>query len=252
MVRITNRILSPTAINTYLSCPRKFYFRYIKKLKTRPSIYLIRGQIAHKVLNDFHESFPRGPPKPTQKEIEDWLLKRFEKRWNEAHRSLKALHIEQGRLRFFHDETCQMLKNFSDWFYEHNLPFVSFSEQKLFSKPLHLMGIIDAVHSNGNEVFLVDYKTSKSDEITPDIMRQAALYALLYQDRFKKVPEVVWIHFLRFKDGPKPIFIDENLLHYGHLLITMVLSNTNYMDEASYPCKCGGYCERDFIRKENG
>ena len=27
------RWLSPTAINTYLRCPRKFFLRYIKKLK---------------------------------------------------------------------------------------------------------------------------------------------------------------------------------------------------------------------------
>ena len=36
VIRIANRILSPTDINTYLSCPRKFYLRYIKKLPTKP------------------------------------------------------------------------------------------------------------------------------------------------------------------------------------------------------------------------
>ena len=40
----------------YLSCPRKFYLRYIKRLRTRPSIYLIRGLIVHKTLHEFNPS----------------------------------------------------------------------------------------------------------------------------------------------------------------------------------------------------
>ena len=59
VVRIEDRILSPTAINTYLSCPRKFYLRYIKKLRTRPSIHLIRGQIVHQTLHQFHKNHPQ-------------------------------------------------------------------------------------------------------------------------------------------------------------------------------------------------
>ena len=34
---------SPSSINTYLRCPRKYFYRYIRKLKDKPSIHLIRG-----------------------------------------------------------------------------------------------------------------------------------------------------------------------------------------------------------------
>jgi ATP-dependent helicase/DNAse subunit B len=47
------RVQSPSSINTYNQCPRKYYYQYILKLPTRPSIHLVRGNIAHSVLEDF-------------------------------------------------------------------------------------------------------------------------------------------------------------------------------------------------------
>jgi len=48
------KILSPTSINTYLRCPRKYYLKYIKGLKEKPSIYLIRGKAVHDTIARFH------------------------------------------------------------------------------------------------------------------------------------------------------------------------------------------------------
>ena len=139
-----------------------------------------------------------------------------------------------------------MLLNFSHWFYKNNMPSPDLSETKIVSKTLSLMGIIDAVHQWPDKVILVDYKTSKNPVITNDIQRQAALYALLYQDKYKIVPEAVWIHFLKVPDDPQPIHIDDELLNYGKILIESVREKTTSYDEQSHPCKCGGYCERDF------
>jgi CRISPR/Cas system-associated exonuclease Cas4 (RecB family) len=44
---------SPTSINTYLRCPRKYYLRYIKGLKSKPSIHLIRGKAVHETIAQF-------------------------------------------------------------------------------------------------------------------------------------------------------------------------------------------------------
>ena len=49
------KILSPTSINTYLRCPRKYYLKYIKGLKEKPSIYLIRGKAVHDTIVKFHK-----------------------------------------------------------------------------------------------------------------------------------------------------------------------------------------------------
>jgi len=50
------KFLSPTSINTYLRCPRKYYLKYIKGLKEKPSIHLIRGKAVHDAIAKFHKS----------------------------------------------------------------------------------------------------------------------------------------------------------------------------------------------------
>jgi hypothetical protein len=93
---------------------------------------------------------------------------------------------------------------------------------------------------------LVDYKTSKHARITDDILRQAAIYALLYHDRYRVVPDSVAIHFLKEKGDPMPIYVDEALLEYGKILVESIRGKTQSDLEKDYPCTCGGYCERDF------
>lgn len=246
VVRIEKRILSPTAINTYLSCPRKFYLRYIKKLKTRPSIHLIRGQIVHKTIERFYQNHPGFLYETALKEIRKELVSIFDDLWGKAENSIENLGLSREQVEFYYDESRLMLLNFSHWFYKNNLPAPEASEARIFSRNLGLMGIIDAVLRMGEDIILVDYKTSKNARITDDMQRQAALYALLYEDRYGKIPESLWIHFLKLPDDPQPIHIDDELLYYGKILIESVREKTTSQDEKDYPCTCGGYCERDF------
>ncbi len=246
MVRIEKRILSPTAINTYLSCPRKFYLRYIKKLKTRPSIHLIRGQIVHKTIQRFYQNHPGFLHEMPLAEIRKELVDIFDDRWQKSENSIETLGLSHEQIEFYYDESRLMLLNFSHWFYKNNLPSPEASEARIFSRNLGLMGIIDAVLMIDDKVVLVDYKTSKHPRITDDMQRQAALYALLYEDRYGIIPESVWIHFLKLPDDPQPIHIDDELLHYGKILIGSVREKTTSQNEKDYPCTCGGYCERDF------
>ena len=247
MVRIERRILSPTAINTYLACPRKYYLRYIRKLRTKPSIHLIRGNLVHKTIQAFHKDCARGPPNLRETEISESLLKTFNRLWLESKNDLDALRLPQDDLDEYHNDSERMLLNYACWFTRQDSPpLVNYSEVKIFSDYLQLMGIIDAVRINGNEVTLIDYKASKNPTITDEIMRQAVLYALLYQDRYNRAPDVVCIHFLKNPGDPIPIHIDELFLEYAEILLESVREKTRSNDERSYPCTCGGYCERDF------
>lgn len=245
MVKISNRILSPTAINTYLSCPRKFYFRYIEKRKSRPSIHLIRGQIVHRTLHAFHKNHPKLIPATPISAIREELIGTFNRLWDRANRQLSSLKLDQATLESFRNESERMLLNFSHWLLKNDLKVPDFSELRLYSKNLRLLGIIDAVHQHTGQPVLVDYKTSKKVLITDDMTRQAALYALLYKDKFDKIPEAVYIHFLVEPGDPIPIHIDEHLIDYGKILIESVRDKTISQDKADYPCTCGGFCERD-------
>ena len=248
MIKTEKRILSPTAINTYMSCPRKFYFRYIKKYQTRPSIHLIRGQIVHKTLHQFNGNHPQNLCETSVEKICVELLGIFNEHWETAQKSLSALDLPEDEIASFHHESELMLLNFGNWLFNNGLSTPKLSETRLWSENLRAMGIIDAVHVMDDKVVLVDYKTSRHARITSDIMRQAALYALLYQDKYNKAPDAVWIHFLKDPGEPQTIPIDNEILHYGKTLIDSVHEKTTSYDEISYPCTCGGYCEREFIQ----
>jgi RecB family exonuclease len=248
VVRIEQRTLSPTAINTYLQCPRKFYLRYIRKLPTRPSIHLIRGRIVHQCIHDFHTKNPALSPHMPLGAIRRELLNLFRDQWERAKGSIDALNLTDEEMAFYRDDSERMLMNFSHWFVKHGMPIPDHSEAKIISRNLSLMGIIDAVHQWKDQVILVDYKTSKNPVITSDMQRQAALYALLYEDKYKAIPEAVWIHFLTTPDDPQAIHIDEELLTYGRIIMESVRAQTTSFDEQAYPCTCGGYCEKDFVR----
>jgi putative RecB family exonuclease len=247
VVKIEKRILSCTAINAYISCPRKYFLRYVRKLKTRPSIYLIRGQIVHKTLHRFHENTARGPPQTSLREIRQELLTIFAEEWQKAEGRMNSLGLSASEIESFRNDSELMLINFSHWYYKNGMASPDSSEVRIFSHNLRLMGIIDAVHTKNDKVTLVDYKTSKYPNITDDIRRQAAIYALLYEDRYGKAPEAVWIHFLKFPDDPQPIHIDDALLQYAAILTESVRKKTMSQNEQDYPCTCGGYCERDFV-----
>ena len=245
MIKISERTLSPTAINTYLSCPRKFYYRYIEKLKTCPSIHLIRGQIVHRTLHEFHKNHPKLMPTTPIGAIREELIGTFNRLWDHAGNQLNALNLDEDEVETFRSESERMLFNFSHWLLKNELKVPDFSELRLYSKDLRLLGIIDSVHKHNDQPILVDYKTSKKAIITDDITRQAALYALLYKDKFEKIPEVVWIHFLVEPGDPIPIHIDEHLIDYGKILIESIRGKTISEDKREYPCTCGGFCERD-------
>jgi PD-(D/E)XK nuclease superfamily protein len=177
--------------------------------------------------------------------IREELIDIFNRLWDRADRQLHTLNLDKTELESFRSESERMLFNFSHWLLKNDLKVPDFSELRLYSKNLRLLGIIDAVHNNSDQPILVDYKTSKNPIITDDMTRQAALYALLYKDKFDKIPEAVWIHFLVEPGDPIPIHIDEHLMDYGKILIDSVREKTISEDKRDYPCTCGGFCERD-------
>ena len=250
MVKIAAaRLLSPTAINTYLSCPRKYYLRYIKKLASRPSIHLIRGNVVHKVIARFSREWHRPEGDATSLEITMALLQLFEEEWDRATPGLESLGLPAEELQDYRDESQLMVINFGFWLERYDISPPNRVEARLSSQRLRLMGIIDAEYGIGGETILVDFKTSKRADITPEVERQAALYALLYEDLYGHPPEDVWIHFLKYEDDPLPVGVDKELLQYGRDLVESIHQKTISTLEKDYPCTCGGYCHRDFVMR---
>ena len=107
-----------------------------------------------------------------------------------------------------------------------------------------LLGRIDAIHSTQNPPFLVDFKTSKSKEISDDYKRQMGIYALLYNDNFNVMP-AVGIHFLKFQNGLTQFHINERSLEETRSLVLDIHARIQSENIENYPCVCG-WCDRNY------
>jgi CRISPR/Cas system-associated exonuclease Cas4 (RecB family) len=244
------RILSPTSINTYLRCPRKFYLRYIKGLKEKPSIHLFRGKAVHKSIARFSQIEIRGPP--DMGEMRTHLIGIFSNEWKQLEPEIKTLGLPQETLNRFFNESIEML---SGWLKRHKRDVLNGvgkpeTEVKLFSNTHSIMGIIDVIKNHNGSVCITDYKTSKNDKITQDIKVQMAIYALLYEENYPGKLDIVAIDFLKHQQE-KRFRVTDQLIQFAINLCEDIHRKTSSKDTNDYPCKCGGWCEKDFIW-ENG
>ena len=113
------------------------------------------------------------------------------------------------------------------------------------------MGIIDAVFKDNGRILLLDYKTSKKNEITADIKVQLAVYALLYKEKFGRMPDIVAIDFLKHQEERR-FRADHKLLQYAAQICCDIHKKTVSNNETDYPCRCGGWCEKEFIMENAG
>jgi hypothetical protein len=203
--------------------------------------------VVHNALCQFNrQTASRGiKNSPSQEQAE--LLGLFDHYWEKAGGQLNTLELDTGELAEFRQESKRMLTNFITWRHDYQAGSPQKAEYKIWSNCLGLMGIVDAVHEQQGRLTLVDYKTSRKAEITSDIWRQAAIYALLYQDKHGSPPEEIWIHFLKYEGPPKRIPVDEAMIGYARSLVESLHRSTASDSEADYPCTCGGWCEKDFI-----
>ena len=243
--------LSPTAINTYLRCPRKYFLKYIKRLKDKPNIYLYRGMAVHKAIARFHKLDLRAFK--SHEDMQTSILGIFRENWERMAPQIESLGLPKDQVDRFFLESQDMLR---DWVVRYTgSPICGLegpqTEVKLFSKTHGVMGIVDAIHGYDDKVSLVDYKTSARDDITSDIKVQMAIYALLYEDNHLVRPEVVAIDFL--KTGCERRFkVTENLIKYGRDLCRDIHRRTSSSEEGDYPCQCGGWCDKDFATQNGG
>jgi len=240
------KFLSPTSINTYLRCPRKYYLKYIKGLKEKPSIHLIRGKAVHDSLAQFHQTFREKLD--TFEEMKVELLSFFNHAWLEQEEEIQNLRLTETELDEYYYESADML---TGWLKRHlkavkNAQTKPETEVRLFSQRYRVMGIIDAIHNQNGKAILTDYKTSKKDELTQDIKVQMAIYALLYKENYGMLPDTIAIDFLTHEKAI-PFKITDEFSNHAIRICKEIHEKTSSSNEEDYPCKCGGWCEKDFL-----
>ena len=251
---MAKRIQSPSSINTYKMCPRKYYYSYICELKSLPNIHQVRGNIAHSVLEKFFDQDMGSFNMDDFNEklvfvIQDLLLQE----WQNAEEKLEALNLSDAQRKFYFEETMLMLLNWVSHFaktVKANECIGSFPEifkqltpkreQLFISEALQVRGYIDAIENINNELRIMDYKTSNNFDVGHHRL-QLAIYCLLYNEQHGRLPDKAGIYFL--KDAPKFINVDNELLEFAKQEIVLIHEKTVSDDVVDYPKTKSGLCK---------
>ncbi|MDP3779046.1 MAG: PD-(D/E)XK nuclease family protein [bacterium] len=204
---------SYSAIESYRTCPQKYKFQEIDRIRAPKSREAIFGTLIHETL---HFTFQRDPLFPTLDEV----IAHFRAHWpsketlakESLNDPLKFAWTDDEEKIYF-EEGVRMLKKF----YEKNAPWnfsvvdlesrftISLTDEKT-SKVHILAGIIDRIDKQADESYeIIDYKTSKRmpSQQGIDENLQLSLYALGLQNRWPhlKAEDIkLSLYFLRHSE----------------------------------------------------
>ena len=246
---------SPSSINTYIQCPRKYYFVYELKLPTKPSIHLVRGSVAHLALENLFKLEPEGIADTYKKDLQVIILTLLKRFWDEAKEDFDALKMKEDELQRYYQETQFMLLNWIGQLTKRITLLIdkgkSFIDAWKEIRPkteilyedeaLNVKGFIDAIEESNGKIRLMDYKTSKRAHITDAYKLQLGIYALMYERKHGKKPEYVGIYFL--KDNEHLLRVDDDLIKNALFHIEQIHASTQTSDIDDYPMKKSGLCK---------
>jgi putative RecB family exonuclease len=248
------RLQSPSSILTYKQCPRKYFYRYIAKLPVSKSIHLVRGSIAHKVLEDVYDIDVSNIPEEsfiiTMKFV---LQEMFRKEWEKQKEELAELGMDDAELESYYGETKTMINNFFHYLIERMQQIQSASvkeaflqvkpmrEVELHSKYHHVRGYADAIQREGDKLVIIDYKTSKKMEISEDYRLQLGIYCMIYEE-MERAPDEVGVFFLKHGRELR-VPVTRDLIENARSQVQAIHLNTRSKDIRDYPRKTSALCK---------
>jgi CRISPR/Cas system-associated exonuclease Cas4 (RecB family) len=173
-------VLSPTAINTWLNCRMRFYYRYVNRLKEPEVIsseidHAVFGQILHRIMKDIYKNFinreiPSGSVNALLKD-ESYLLNIIDQAINENYSSdmFRPLNgndiIIRDILHFYLQTILNTDKSLAPFtIIELEKPFhfvLSFESGGEITK-IRTGGNIDRIDRLAGKTRIVDYKTGET------------------------------------------------------------------------------------------
>lgn len=255
---MAKRVESPSSINTFKQCPRKYYYHYIEKLPSVPNIHGVRGNIAHSCLEDFYDiDVSTFNTENYDFKFKEAIQKLLVHQWNAYKGKLSSLNLNHDQIKFYFEETMLMLMNWTNQFItkiERTMENKKMSLQEAFqyltpvremeyrSDNYSVRGFIDAIRHLEDEVHIIDYKTNSRFDIKDSIKLQLGIYSLLYFEKHGKIPSKVGIFFLRHK--LKMMDVDKELLELARREIELVHGHTSTCENLTeYPRKVTPLCK---------
>ena len=238
--------LSPSSIIEYLKCPRCYFFKYVVRLKSPPSINLVKGTIVHSVLEDFFEKYT-----PNLKET---ILRLKEHHWVANKSNLEDLELPPEELTLHKLDIDNIIEEYyisimrkikmlldaekvENEAHAYYMIKPRFRELYVQCEELKTRGYIDRIDIDYDDILTIgDYKTSKKYGIgLPKFNKiQLIIYALLYKLEKKRIPDFASIIFLRYGEELL-IEITPSLIKQARELCVDVYNKTRSTDINDYP-----------------
>ncbi|HLD00590.1 MAG TPA: PD-(D/E)XK nuclease family protein [Candidatus Nanoarchaeia archaeon] len=255
---MAKRLESPSSINTFKQCRRKYYYQYIEKLPTVPNVHQVRGNITHSVLEFFFDiDISEFSLENYALKCREIIQKLFLSTWKNYQSKLNELNLNQDIKQFYFEETMLMLMNWVNHFIndlkdiaakkgisvqEAFKELTPIREQEINSKEHYVRGFIDAIKQVNEEIHIIDYKTNSTFEFKESFKLQLAIYSLLYLELHGRKPDKVGIFFLRSK--LKMMNVDEDLLELARKEIAFIHGHTQEKEQMEhYPKTVSGLCK---------
>ena len=180
------RNLSPSAINTFIDCSLKFYYRYVERIKPADEVteeidYAIFGSILHKTIQILYTEFEKSQItikrddlvsiKNNKQLIEDAIVTAFSEEYFN-NKKVKKSEL-QGRNIIIFDTIYKYVSAIIEKDIDY-CPFKILSLEKEYSFPIQINinnkiinvktgGIIDRVDEKEGAVRVLDYKTGETE-----------------------------------------------------------------------------------------
>jgi CRISPR/Cas system-associated exonuclease Cas4 (RecB family) len=171
-----NFFLDKTMVNTYKSCPYKYYLLFVKKVPTEETLDISEGKIFHKITCDFYDKINKDVL--LNIDIEQYfrqIITDLMKDYTITKTFLYENFINFETNRF---KLCKMRNNI-DCF------FPVYKETYFENKELMLNGVVDRIFKDFDEkLILMEIKTGKPSKYKTSIeglTRELAIYDLLVE-----------------------------------------------------------------------
>ena len=259
-----NLRVSFSALETFNTCPRKYYYNYILKLPKIDRPWFVFGNFNHLILEKFFRYILYYKSRGKSFDLKYLMYRAFESAKNKHDRLVaqdKTLPLTPVQI----SETKVILRNFYEKIKD-NLPDVLYVEKKFeidLGNNICLIGYIDRVDKNEDgSLRIVDYKTSKKHyPVSKNI--QLDLYAIGIKKSLDQNDLTIYkqLDFIKVNrctdpnlkhDNSKDIEILESIKQTSLLIQDMKKTSSNNVDvwtpidnEFCWSCDFRRTCNRD-------
>ena len=167
---------SYSRINTFFTCPKMYYFRYIKKIRTyTEGIEAFTGSLVHDVLKEFYEE-------NMEKKL---VLDLYHEMWKKRYSPKRVTIVRDFPASFYKKMGADCLINYL-YYKDKDTPLFLEKSIKKNINGYDFTCRIDriSVNQDRSKILIVDYKTGKT--IKNDF--QLPLYEMLFREEFGNFP----------------------------------------------------------------